>query len=702
MRTNAIIVMLAALALVGITRASVNGAETVILAGNHPHEAETMVSMGDADPSQPLSMEVRFAVRNEAELNRLLAEQQNPASPNYRQWLASGEFNQRFGPRQSDIDAVAEWLRGEGFAVQSTSEGHIEFSGTVAQAQRTFATHIARFGDGSTYANVSDPAIPARFAGVIGNILGLDNMTRSIPVAPRPMPVKPRSPSSLNDGKTRQPRSRDPYAPLAKVNSSIGFGPQDVRTFYDETVTSGQDGTGGCIAIVGTSDFLDDAVATFQNQFMSSEAGFNITRVVHGTNPGTTHDNGEIEAELDLEWSHAVAPGAAQKFHFGKSLMNDIAGAVNDSCDIVSISFAFCGPPSGYARPIDALMKKAAALGESVFVSSGDAGAAGNSMVNCAPGNRRSVSEMAADPNVTAVGGTQFVPTYDASFNDIGYSNNEQVWNANGFAFASGGGASQVYRKPTYQSGPGVPSDARRDIPDVALIAGSPGTFWGHDLFPAAGSGIDCCINGTSLAAPIWAGFTRVLSQTVGFRLGPMNPLIYQLANLQFGPQGAASGFHDITVGNNSVDGVIGFDAGPGYDQASGWGTIDFDVFATAAKAQPAPISGPLLFPKTVSFGSRKVGASPAPLKIIKLTNPARNRVFAQMTADASLTNGTAFSIASSQCTAGAILPAGRSCSVGIVFNPQSASTTPVTDLLTFTDHASNSQQKVSLTGIGK
>jgi subtilase family serine protease len=483
------------------------------------------------------------------------------------------------------------------------------------------------------------------------------------------------------------------------VNGREGFGPQDMRTFYDETVTGGQDGSGGCIAIVGTSNFLDDAVAAFQNQFMSSEAGFNITRIVHGPDPGATHLSDEIEAELDLEWSHAIAPGAAQKFHVGRNLMNDIAGAVNDSCDIISISFVFCGPPSGYAPPVDRLMKKAAALGESVFVSSGDFGAAGNSSSNCAPGNRPSVSEMAADPNVTAVGGTQFVPAYDGSFNDVGYSNNERVWNE--VSFASGGGASQVYRKPTYQTGPGVPADRRRDIPDVALIAGSPGVFWGHDQFPSPGTGIDCCIRGTSLSAPIWAGFTRVLSQMAGFRLGPMNPLIYQLGNLQYGSQGAASGFHDITIGNNSIDNVTGFDAGPGYDQVTGWGTIDFDVFAAAAKAQPAPTPGPLIFPKAVSFGRRKVGAVPV-VKTIRLTNPARNRLFAQLTSDASLTTGTVFSIASSECTAGAILPAGGFCRVGVTFNPQIASTTPVTDVLTFTDNASNSQQQVSLTGIGR
>ena len=175
------------LVLVGVGRP----AQTMILKGNHPPDADTMPSIGDADPSMPLSMEIRFAPRNQAELNQLLAEQQNPSSPNYHHWLKPGEYDQRFGASQADIDAVAEWLRSEGFAVESSSGGFIRFSGTVAQAEHAFATRIERFGDGKTYANVDDPSVPVRFAGVIVDILGLDNMMHAEPVGPHRLPPKP-------------------------------------------------------------------------------------------------------------------------------------------------------------------------------------------------------------------------------------------------------------------------------------------------------------------------------------------------------------------------------------------------------------------------------------------------------------------------------------------------------------------------------
>jgi subtilase family serine protease len=699
MRKNALAVIFAALALMSLAASVATSramtAETVALTGNHPPAAATLASVGNADADQTLSMEIHFAVRNEAELNRLLAAQQDPASPNYRHWLATGEYDQRFGPRASEIEAVAGWLKSEGFTVEPASDGFLKFSGTVAQAERTFSTHILRFGDGSIYGNVDDPEVPARFAGVIGNVMGLDNMTHAIPVMPGATRIEPPAPSPSPSSWQGGPQSFGAHAPQAFVTGvGHGFGPRDLRTFYHETVNGEQNGYGGCIAIVGMSNFLDGAIASFRNQFMASEPAFNIARVLHGTDPGLTGDNSELEAEVDLEWAHAVAPAAAERFHYGNSLIDDISGAVDDSCDVVSISFTFCGPPSGYASAVERVMKKAAALGESVFVASGDDGAAGNPTTDCLPGTSRSVSEMAADPNVTAVGGTQFAPIYDGNFNDVGYSNNEQAWNA------SGGGVSKIYRKPAYQTGAGVPRDGHRDIPDVALIAGSPGVFWGHDS--SGNAAIACCVVGTSVSAPIWAGFTRVLAQTVGFRLGPMNPLIYQLANQQFGSQSAANGFHDVTVGINSADGVTGFDAGPGYDQATGWGTIDFDVFAAAAKAQPTPTPGPLTCPKVISFASHKVGAPPAKPRMIRLTNPARNKIAAHMIADASLMHGTDFSIASSECTAGMLVDAGKSCDVAVLFNPRSAGKTPLTDVLTFSDNASNSQQQVSLKGIGK
>jgi subtilase family serine protease len=558
----------------------------VRLTGNHPPQAETFTSLGDAAPNLSLQMQIRFAVRHQKALDQLLADQQNRASSRYHKWLKKGEFFRRFGPSSSEVKALEAWLIGEGFTIASREPAYLAFSGSVAQAEHTFDTRIARFGAGSTYANTSDPVIPARFANVIGAILGMDNMVHAVPVSHQSAPFWK---STEHASSARQSPIELAQAERADSETSGGspigdviiggieaFGPSDVRTFYDETVGTGSDGTGDCIAIVGISDFLDSAMSAFTNQF--GLPAINYTREVYGTNPGIV-SAAEPEAELDLQWSHAAAPGASIVYHLGSDLIGDIGGAVSDNaCGAISISYSFCDPSASLIEgTLDPIFEQAALQGQSVFVSAGDDGAAGLNS-SCGVNNTRSVNEMSADPNVTSVGGTQFSPSYSGGGNDVGHSS-ESVWNDS--SGSGGGGASQYFSKPAYQTGSGVPNDGARDVPDVALIASpnSPGVFWGHD---ESGTGaIACCIGGTSLSAPLWAGFSRVIAERAGStRLGNLNSVIYGLANSNYN----SAGFHDITSGNNSFDGVTGFSAGPGYDQASGWGTIDFDTFATSAE----------------------------------------------------------------------------------------------------------------------
>lgn len=600
----------------------------VRLSRNHPIAAEGFTSLGDAAANTSLDMQIRFALRNRGELDQLLADQQNPASAQFHQWLKTGEFLRRFGPGKSEVKALEAWLTSQGFTITTRASDHLAFTGDVATAQHAFEVRIARFGDGSTYANTSDPVIPRRFANVIGAVLGMDNMVRAIPVSPHPAPLLIRNQRPAGTA-TRQlagaesnPSETLGGSPIGEaiINSSEAFGPGDVRTFYDESVGSGHDGTGDCIAIVGISDFLDSAMSAFTSQF--GLPAISYTRETHGGNPGI-NGSGESEAELDLQWAHAAAPGASIVYHLGSDLVSDISGAVTDNqCGAISISYAFCSPSASLIEnTLDPLFKQAAAQGQTVFVSSGDNGAAGQviSGGSCVAGSSRSVNEMSADPNVTSVGGTQFNPAYSAG-NDVGHAT-EKVWN-DGIG-ASGGGASEFFPKPSYQTGSGVPADGARDVPDIALIASPefPGVFWGHDV---GGAGqITCCIGGTSLAAPIWAGFSCVIAQLAGnTRLGNLNPLIYSLANTQYD----TAGFYDVTSGNNNYNGVTGYSAGPGYDQATGWGTIDFNVFANAAKnwlaASNTPTPTSTMTPSATATVTATFAATPtvAPTATISAT----------------------------------------------------------------------------------
>jgi hypothetical protein len=458
---------------------------------------------------------------------------------------------------------------------------------------------IAKLGDGSAYANTSDPIIPKRFASAISAVSGLDNIMHTLAVGHRtPPPADITAIKSSTHGELpiqlaqAETGSTDPISrPNAIVGGGQAFGPADMQTFYDEGVGPGADGTGNCVAIIGLSDFLDSTMALFSTQF--GVPAINYTRVIDGSNPGINGD--EQESEIDIQWSHATAPGASVRFHLGGNAINDISDAVTENqCGAISISYAFCGLPSSFMTgTMDPIFKQAAAQGQSIFMSEGDWGAAGlhvNSAGNaCVPGTTNNVNEMSADPNVTAVGGTQFLPTYSNGA-DQGYAT-EDVWNDG--AGATGGGVSQIFSKPSFQKGTGVPNDGMRDLPDISLIAspGYPGVFIADDVSGAAQ--IACCWGGTSLSAPVWAGFSAVLSEKVGERLGNLNQIIYPLANANYN----GAGFHDVTSGNNNYNGVTGYSAGPGYDLVTGWGTIDFNVFAASVKNYLSPGSSPTATP---------------------------------------------------------------------------------------------------------
>jgi pseudomonalisin len=575
-------------------------AQTVPLAGNHPTEVEKWRPVGWADPDQTLVMRVRFATHHRRALEKLLAEQQDPKSARYHHWLKPAEFADRFGPRPSDIKRVQEWLELNGFQILSTNAAgrYTEFSGPEWMVERGFHTGIATFADGHAYANLTDPLIPPEFAGVIDSIQGLDNLQHSLPLLqrhdaqPATQSAVPELPAmSLAESFDQAPAQDSPSLPgvitMPETNSgnTRAFAPSDLRTFYDETplLNSGITGTSDCIAIVGGSDFLGAAVNLFDTK--ASLPASNITKVLSdGSNPGINGD--ESEALLDLEWSHAVAPSAAQRYYISTGIVDAIAGAISDNaCSAINISFAFCGGGSAFYKSMDSLFAQAAAQGQSIFISSGDEGSAGVVLnaagTQCVVGTSLNVSELSASPNVTAVGGTEFNPTYGANGIDSGYVP-ESAWGE--ASFAGGGGASQVFSKPGFQTGTGVPADGQRDVPDVAMIASPdmPGVFLGDDSNGTAV--IDCCWGGTSLSAPIWTGISKLLEQQNAGRVGNLDLRLYSMAN----SNAAAGGFRDVTTGSNGFNGVPGYTAGVGYDQTTGWGTVDIANFVPAFVGVPA------------------------------------------------------------------------------------------------------------------
>jgi kumamolisin len=674
----------------------------VTIAGNHPLDAERLASTGSADPRRLLSMQIRFAVRNPAALEALIAGQQDPASPNYRRWLRSGEFDRRFGPSRAQLGAVVGWLQREGFTVLSASPDFVEFTGKAAQAEYALSVRIGRFGDAGLYANTSDPSIPAKFAGVIGTVMGLDNMSFQVPATRQPPPRTVADPSpaagrpTLGESRSSASRAAGGVHPSFDGGPGTGdhFAPIDVQTFYNELPLLGtNDGSGQCIAVVGVSDYPDAALSLFQSSF--GVPAFNVTRKVIGMNPGLRGGALEGEALLDLEYSHATAPGASTVFYLAFSdLTNAITKAVSDNlCGAISISFEFCSSAKTYFRStLDTQFRKAAAQGQSVFISSGDNGAKGA----CgSPG--RNVNEASADPNVTSVGGTEFTPVY-LNHNDSGFVP-ESAWSDYPNGGVTGGGASTLFSKPSYQAA-STPADGRRDVPDIALEASpfNPGVLIANDD-GSGGAVIQCCYGGTSLSAPLWAGFSQVMAQTLGGRLGNINGGLYALATM------ANNGLRDVTSGNNDIGGVTGFTAGVGYDQVSGWGTVDMDAFEIAFSKLPTAPPGPLETtprnPKPLRFVARKAGTISG-AKIATLVNPRANNTTA-IVDTVIMQSGVEFAVdpATTTCVHGLALAAGTTCKIGVKFSPSGAGTRPV-DAVIISDDGQNSPQEIPLLGQGR
>jgi len=323
-------------------------------------------------------------------------------------------------------------------------------------------------------------------------------------------------------------------------------------------------------------------------------------KVFPGGNPGVGSPNGacqgihnpqilqncllgeEGEVVLDTEWALAMAPGASVLVDISDMDVDVSLAHVlthHPEAKIVSVSFGLCERmDASVLQTFEPMYLQAVAQGQTILIATGDNGAD-----ECGNGVAASVNVLGSDPHVTTVGGTALNPGFDANGNATGYVQ-EIAWNdQNG---ASGGGVSTLVQKPAYQSGPGVPADGFRDQPDVAFVASplSPGCVIVLEGFPAI-------IGGTSVAAPAWAGIVAVLNDAVRANgLGELNDTLYALGRQQFANGGLAV-FHDVTIGNNTVENmathriVHGFNAGPGYDLVTGWGSPDVKTLVTALRA---------------------------------------------------------------------------------------------------------------------
>jgi pseudomonalisin len=557
----------------------IDDADRMVLPGNVPPLASAEFDVGRSDPNLPMERMVLLLEQRPgagARLEQLLAEQQRPGSSRYHQWLTPEEFAADFGLADDDVRLVTGWLEAHGFTVEEVAggRGSINFSGTVAQVEEAFATEMHDYlVEGTIHcSNATEPSLPRGFAGLVHGVVSLN----SFPLRPLHTDVRAIS------------------APEYTFGSNHYIAPADFATIYAlaSTESAGANGNGQTIAIVARTDIKLADVQDFRTSFglPANDPVF----IHNGADPGDRGGGDELESILDTEWSGAVAPqatidlvvSASTRSSDGISL-SALYVVSHNLAPIVSVSYGLCESRLGTIgqKFWNSLWAQAAAQGITAFVASDDSGAAGCDAPNGKRGFGLAVNGLCSTPFDVCVGGTKFNDTanpnaYWNAFNlpvtrssalsyipEVAWNENATVPGGSGL-WSSGGGASKVYAKPSWQSGPGVPADRKRDVPDVALSAA------GHDGYVLVHATNLYAIGGTSAAAPAFAGLMALVDQAKGSRQGNVNPILYQLAANQYGA-GGPQVFHDITAGNNSVPRLKGFACGPGYDEVTGLGSVD-------------------------------------------------------------------------------------------------------------------------------
>jgi subtilase family serine protease len=614
-------------------------------------------------PMQQITMVFSRTAAQQADLDKLLAEQQDRTSPNYHKWLTPEEFGDRFGLATQDVNLVAAWLQSQGFTVDEIARSRtwIAFSGIAAQIDSAFHTSIHNYVVGGTlhYAPSAEAAVPDAFAGVVAAITGLHDFRPHL--HSRVRHANPRITSSLSGNHFVVPGD---------------FGTiYDLPDYVNGAFQAGNDGSGQTIGIVGqatdttvngiTSIVISSDNATFRSVSGLSAGSLTLTPVGSPNN----FTSGEFdEAALDIQWSGAIAPNAAIIFAYStNALTTSLQFLVNQNvASVISISYGDCEAnftPSEYSA-IEGYLALASGQGQTVTAAAGDVGATdcdGTAQVPVATATHGlAVDYPASSQYVTAMGGTEF--TGDSTATPVnGVAPSQTYWNsssdpndtsASAFAYipetvwndtgttgtnvATGGGASNCafknannqcssgFPKPSWQTGNGVPQDGVRDVPDISF-ASSPN----HDGYITCSQG-SCqtgyrrnsdqtftVIGGTSAASPVFAGVVALANQKLGARQGNINPQIYSLA------ASAPWAFNDITTGDNKVNctvgttdcaaSPIGYSAAVGYDLATGWGSLDVSGFLNALAGQPAQPDFVILpSSRSVTIGS----LSPAPILV--------------------------------------------------------------------------------------
>ncbi|RQZ62291.1 protease pro-enzyme activation domain-containing protein [Burkholderia sp. Bp9004] len=522
-------------------------------------------------PGESVDIVLGLNLRNEAQLDQYLHDLHTPGSPHYKQFLTSAQFAAQYAPTDQQVASVVAHLRQAGFVniVVAPNRLLVSASGTAATVKSAFRTTLKRFtrNGRNVYANTDAAQVPNAISGIVGAVLGLQNV------------------ELMHTGAGSKPQGNTSNLTIPAGASAVPHYPTEFSSLYggDGTPTASQTTVG----IISEGD-LSQTVSDL-NTFAANNGLGTISSSVVQTGPSGssyTDTSGTVEWNLDSQSIVGAAGGSVKQvvFYVAPSMsLTAITAAYNKAVSdnvakVINVSLGVCESSAystGSQATDDTIFKQAIAQGQTFSVSAGDHGA-----YECASGtpsrSTYTVSEPATSPYVIAVGGTTlFTNTSTNAYNS------EIVWNdpswQPGTVWSTGGGYSKYEAAPSWQSS-SLTGSTKRALPDVGFDADlrtgailvvngqTSDTLWGSGYLNNEG--------GTSLAAPIFTGIWARLQSANNNALGFPASSIYK-----YFPSNAAL-VHDVTSGNNG-SGTYGYKAKAGWDATTGFGSVNISKLNT-------------------------------------------------------------------------------------------------------------------------
>jgi len=552
-----------------------------------PPYVATATNLGAENPARTIDITVRLALHDRAGRDALLKQLYDRNSPLFQKWLTPDQYAARFAPSAHEASMVQDFLKSQGLTVTATNRFNYTVSarGTVADVQKAFGVQIDRFlRNGETrYSNINNPSVPTQLAGVIASVGGLHQMQMK---PHHVVPVDPDTGKEYEGQPVQKPgqiyyeyqcyRGQEVHAyttggtfPIgyysgnrygADINNGqghlppCGFEPVAMQTAFglNSLYNGGLDGTGQTVVVVdafGSPTAAAD-IGKFSSTFSLPAPNF---AVFDPQGPPPFDSGWAGETTLDIEWSHAMAPGAKVVLietidNFDNNLMGGIQYALDNSLGNV-ISNSYGGDEydddSQNMQAWDDLNAEAAGLGVSVNFSTGDSGDFYRDVGHI------TVSVPSNSPHATAVGGAsvflnadyslQFQtgwgttlvkiaepPNFNPDVPPLCFSNNMPVGQC--FYYGGGGGMSTFFPKPSYQNG--LPGTGRQQ-PDVSLTADPYTGVTIISSYNNPGTYTVSVIGGTSASCPMFSGVWAIVNQKSqqknGHSAGLAAPYMYTL-----------------------------------------------------------------------------------------------------------------------------------------------------------------------------